>query len=61
MREILLVEEPGVLGGNGNCDFFVQELYASLFFFFFHNNVVRPGIKNKNVKIKCSAHDAFLE
>ena len=43
-----------------NCDFFVQELYAS-FFFFFYDNVVRPGIKNKNVKIKCSAHDAFLE
>ena len=40
---------------------FLSKNYMHHSFFFFYDNVVRPGIKNKNVKIKCSAHDAFLE
>ena len=43
-----------------NCDFFFQEIYLCIILFL-NNIVVRPGIKNKNVDIKSSAHDTFLE
>ena len=66
---ILALHERDLIGGGtrstrGEMEtvtFLYKNYMHPSFSFFFHNNVVRPGIKNKNVKIKCSGHDAFLE